>query len=232
MVSERQAPACPRRGAAGGGPFRLQKAGAWPPARRPGRHQSKPGPLPGPHRPCGAHAFGRCFRCARGPAQTIEGGTEMETHTLVAYFSASGVTARVAQEIARATGADLYEIRPAAPYTRADLDWTDRNSRSTREMNDAASRPAIAQPVRDMEKYGTIFLGFPIWWYVQPRIIDTFVESYALAGKTLIPFATSGGSGIGGAEKSLKALCPQAVWKPGKLLNGGGAAAWAREALR
>ena len=156
----------------------------------------------------------------------------METHTLVACFSASGVTARVAQEIARATGADLYEIRPVVPYTRADLDWTDRNSRSTREMNDAASRPAIAQPVRDMEKYGTIFLGFPIWWYVQPRIIDTFVESYALAGKTLIPFATSGGSGIGGAEKSLKALCPQAVWKPGKLLNGGGAAAWAREALR
>ncbi len=85
----------------------------------------------------------------------------METHTLVAYFSASGVTARVAQEIARATGADLYEIRPAVPYTRADLDWTDRNSRSTREMNDAASRPAIAQPVRDMEKYGTIFWAFP-----------------------------------------------------------------------
>lgn len=132
----------------------------------------------------------------------------METHTLVAYFSASGVTARVAQEIARATGADLYEIRPAVPYTRADLDWTDRNSRSTREMNDAASRPAIAQPVRDMEKYGTIFLGFPIWWYVQPRIIDTFVESYALAGKTLIPFATSGGSGIGGAEKKPEGPVP------------------------
>ena len=111
----------------------------------------------------------------------------METHTLVACFSASGVTARVAQEIARATGADLYEIRPAVPYTRADLDWTDRNSRSTREMNNAASRPAIAQPVRDMEKYGTIFLGFPIWWYVQPRIIDTFVESYALRAKRSSP---------------------------------------------
>ena len=145
----------------------------------------------------------------------------METHTLVAYFSASGVTARVAQEIARATGADLYEIRPAVPYTRADLDWTDRNSRSTREMNDAASRPAIAQPVRDMEKYGTIFLGFPIWWYVAPTIVNSFLESYDFAGKTIVLFATSGGSGFGKTVASLQgSVSPETKILEGRLLNG------------
>ena len=151
---------------------------------------------------------------------------------LVAYFSASGVTAKAAKLLAKVANADLYEIQPEVPYTQADLNWMDKKSRSTIEMNDKTFRPAIVDRDPHIEKYDIIFLGFPIWWYVQPRIIDTFVESYALAGKTLIPFATSGGSGIGGAEKSLKALCPQAVWKPGKLLNGGGAAAWAREALR
>ena len=98
----------------------------------------------------------------------------MERNILVAYFSASGATARAAQEVARAAGADLYEICPAVPYTGADLDWTDRSSRSSCEMNDAASRPAIARPVQNMAQYDTIFLGFPIWWYVQPRIINTF----------------------------------------------------------
>lgn len=150
--------------------------------------------------------------------------------TLVAYFSASGVTARAAKEIAQAAGADLYEIRPAQPYTSADLDWTDKNSRSTAEMNDPACRPEIAEPVQDMDQYDTVLVGFPVWWYVEPRIVDTFLESYDFAGKKMIPFATSGGSGIGGAEKSMQKHCPAAEWKPGKLVNSG-AAAWAKSVL-
>lgn len=146
---------------------------------------------------------------------------------LIAYFSASGVTARAAKEIAGAVGADLYEIRPAEPYTAADLDWTDKGSRSTREMNDPASRPALAEPPVDPAQYDSVFLGFPIWWYVEPRIIDTFLESCDLSGKTVIPFATSGGSGIAGAEDRLRSLYPRANWKPGRLVNSG-AAAWAR----
>ena len=155
----------------------------------------------------------------------------MEKRKLVAYFSCSGVTERVARELAKATGAELYEIRPERPYTSADLDWTDSKSRSTIEMNDPACRPAIAEPVTDMRQYDTIFLGFPIWWYVEPRIVDTFLESYDFSGKTVIPFATSGGSGIGKAEKSLQAHCPGADWKKGQLLNGSGAGAWARSML-
>ena len=150
--------------------------------------------------------------------------------TLVAYFSASGVTARAAGEIAQAVGADLYEIRPAEPYTRADLNWMDERSRSTLEMNDPACRPAIAEPAEHMEQYDTVFVGFPIWWYVEPRIVDTFLESHDFSGKTLIPFATSGGSGIGKAEKSLQDHGPAASWKRGKLVNSG-AAAWANSVL-
>ena len=149
--------------------------------------------------------------------------------TLVAYFSASGVTRRTAEEIARAVGGDLYEIAPAQPYTAADLDWTDKKSRSSLEMNDPACRPAIAGAAARMEEYGTVFLGFPIWWYVEPRIVDTFLESYDFSGKTVIPFATSGGSGIGKAEESLRAHCPKAGWKKGRLLNGSGAGDWARQ---
>lgn len=150
--------------------------------------------------------------------------------TLVAYFSASGVTERAAKEIAGAVDADLYEILPAQPYTDADLDWTDKKSRSTAEMNDLACRPEIAGTVENMEQYDTVFIGFPIWWYVEPRIVDTFLESYDFSGKTVIPFATSGGSGIGGAEKSLREHCPKANWKQGKLVNSG-AAAWAKSVL-
>ena len=149
---------------------------------------------------------------------------------LVAYFSASGVTARAAKELAQALDADLYEIRPETPYTAADLDWTNKKSRSTVEMNDPACRPAIAEPVKNMEQYGAVFVGFPVWWYVEPRIVDTFLESYDFSGKTLIPFATSGGSGISKAEKSLEAHCPKAGWKRGGLVNRG-AAAWAKSAL-
>ena len=151
---------------------------------------------------------------------------------LIAYFSASGVTARAAKEMAAATGADLYEIRPAEPYTGADLNWMNKKSRSTIEMNDPACRPAIAGGVQDMAQYDTVLIGFPIWWYVEPRIVDTFLESYDFSGKTLIPFATSGGSGIGKAEKSLQAHCPAASWAKGQLLNGAGAADWAQRVLK
>lgn len=151
--------------------------------------------------------------------------------TLIAYFSASGVTAKVAKEMAGAIRADLYEICPVNPYTNADLNWMDKKSRSTTEMNDPTCRPAIASPVQNMEQYDTVMVGFPIWWYVEPRIVDTFLESYDFSGKTLIPFATSGGSGINRAEKSLREHCPQAEWKRGKLLNGSSAADWARRVV-
>ena len=146
--------------------------------------------------------------------------------TLIAYFSASGVTARAVREMADAIGADLYEICPAAPYTDADLNWMDKKSRSTLEMNDPACRPAIASQVERMEQYDTVFVGFPVWWYVEPRIVDTFLESYDFTGKTMIPFATSGGSGISKAEKSLREHCPGGNWKKGRLVNSG-AAEWA-----
>ena len=140
---------------------------------------------------------------------------------LIAYFSASGVTARTAKEMAKAAGADLYEICPAEPYTAADLNWMDQKSRSTLEMNDPACRPAIAAPAADLDQYDTVFVGFPIWWYVEPRIIDTFLESTDFAGKTIVPFATSGGSGLGKAPERMASLTPDATVLPGKLLNGG-----------
>lgn len=138
---------------------------------------------------------------------------------LVAYFSASGETKRAAKQLAKAAGADLFEIRPVVPYTSADLNWNDKHSRSSVEMNDPASRPEIAEACPDMADYDTVFVGFPIWWYVAPRIIATFVESYDFTGKTMIPFATSGGSGMGRTLDELKKLCPGADWKEGKLLN-------------
>lgn len=154
----------------------------------------------------------------------------MPKKILVAYFSASGTTARAAEEIAAAVGGDLFEIRPARPYTKQDLDWTDKRSRSSVEMTDPASRPALAEHLPDMDGYDAVLLGFPIWWYTEPRIVDTFLESADFAGKMLIPFATSGGSGIEGAEKSLRAHCPAANWARGKLVNRG-AAAWAKSIL-
>lgn len=150
---------------------------------------------------------------------------------LVAYFSASGVTARAAREIAAAAGADLHEIAPAEPYTAADLDWTDRKSRCTREMTDPASRPAVAGAVEDMGRYGTVFVGFPIWWGVEPRVVDTFLESHDLTGKTVIPFATSGGSGMPYAQKHLESQYPGLTWKTGAIVNRG-AADWARDVLK
>lgn len=141
--------------------------------------------------------------------------------SLVAYFSASGTTARAAETLARAASADLFEIAPADPYTAADLDWTDRSSRSTKEMNDGANRPTLAVDAPPLDGYDTIFVGFAIWWYVEPRIIDTFLESADFAGKTIVPFATSGGSGLGKAPERMASLTPGATVLPGKLLNGG-----------
>ena len=115
--------------------------------------------------------------------------------TLIAYFSASGVTARLAKTLESATGGDLYEIKPVTPYTGADLNWNDKQSRSSVEMKDRTARPAVAVPVENMAQYDYVFVGFPIWWYEAPRIVQTFLESYDFSGKTVIPFATSGGSG-------------------------------------
>ena len=147
---------------------------------------------------------------------------------LVAYFSATGTTADAAKRLADAVKGDLFEIRPAVPYTAADLDWTDKHSRSTLEMQDPASRPAMKPLTVDPAQYDTIFVGFPIWWYVEPRIVDTFLDGVALEGKTVIPFATSGGSGVENAAAHLKELYPAADWRPGKLLRRGNAAAWAK----
>ena len=127
--------------------------------------------------------------------------------TLVAYFSAIGVTARLAEKVAAAVGGDLHEIKPAEPYTAADLNWNDKQSRTTIEMNDKASRPAVANKVANMDEYDTIYVGFPIWWYVAPTIINTFLEQYSLAGKRIIPFATSGGSGMGSTNEGLEISC-------------------------
>lgn len=138
---------------------------------------------------------------------------------LIAYFSASGVTADVAARLAKVAGADLFEIKPEVPYTAADLDWTNKKSRSTIEMNDPASRPAIKEKLANMTDYDVIFVGFPIWWYVAPTIINTFLESYDFAGKTIVPFATSGGSGMGKTVAVLEKVAPKANFKPGKLLN-------------
>lgn len=139
---------------------------------------------------------------------------------LVAYFSASGVTAKTAKALAEAAEADLYEIQPQIPYTQADLNWMDKKSRSTVEMNDPDSRPAISGSVPGMDQYDVIFLGFPIWWYTAPTIIKTFLESYDMAGKKIVLFATSGGSGLGDTARTLQKVCPKAEFKGGKLLNG------------
>lgn len=142
------------------------------------------------------------------------------SNTLVAFFSATGATKRTAEHLADAIGADLYEISPAKSYTRADLNWQDQGSRSTLEMKNEASRPELADQDAEISKYDRIFLGFPIWWYEAPRIIDTFLESYDFSGKTIILFATSGGSGLGKTAEKLSKVCPNATIKDGRMLNG------------
>jgi len=140
---------------------------------------------------------------------------------LVAYFSASGETAVLAKTLAEMVSADLYEIKPKVPYTKADLNWNDKKSRSSIEMNDQSFRPAIADKDANIAAYDVVFVGFPIWWYIAPTIINTFLGSYDFSGKTIVLFATSGGSGLG---KTIEYLQPSvsgtATWKEGKLLNG------------
>lgn len=139
---------------------------------------------------------------------------------LVAYFSASGATEQVAKTLAEAVKADLYQIKPAVSYTSADLNWNDKKSRSSLEMNDPASRPELADKNADVESYDVIFIGFPIWWYVAPHLINTFLESYDFSGKTVVLFATSGGSGFGKTIENLKgSMSATTIIKEGGLLN-------------
>ena len=138
---------------------------------------------------------------------------------LVAYFSASGVTKKLAQTLAEAIGADLFEIEPKVPYTRADLNWMDKQSRSTIEMQNPASRPELAGTCKSIADYDTVFVGFPIWWYVAPTIVNTFLESCDLTGKTVVPFATSGGSGMGDTNKALAPSCKGARLLEGKVFR-------------
>ena len=157
------------------------------------------------------------------------------SNKLVAFFSASGTTEVVARNLAQATDADLFKIEPKVPYTQADLNWQNKSSRSSVEMNDEACRPEIATSVQSMDTYDTVFVGFPVWWYVEPRIIDTFLESYDFSGKTVVPFATSGGSGLGKATVRMQELAPGARVVSGGVLNGRPSQAklaqWAQEAL-
>ena len=142
------------------------------------------------------------------------------SNMLVAYFSATGTTAKVAKALAQAAGADLYEIRPAVPYSRADLNWTDKSSRSSVEMREQSSRPALADHDAPVASHDMILLGFPIWWYIAPTIINSFLESYDFSGKTIVLFATSGGSGFGKAATSLAPSCPGATIREGRLFHG------------
>jgi flavodoxin len=146
--------------------------------------------------------------------------TKKEMKTLVAYFSATGTTEAVAKDLAEVAGATLYEIKPEVKYTAADLDWRDKQSRSSLEMQDKSSRPAIVKDLKDADNYDIIYIGFPVWWYTAPTIINTFIETYGFEGKTVFLFATSGSSDIDGADKQFHAQYPDINWKTGKLLNG------------
>ena len=139
---------------------------------------------------------------------------------LVAYFSATGTTAKAAKALANAVGAGLYEIKPALPYTSADLNWMDKSSRSSVEMKDTRSRPALADTDAPVAQYDVIFLGFPVWWYVAPTILNTFLDAYDFTGKTIVLFATSGGSGLGKSAAGLQASAPGAQIVDGRMFNG------------
>ena len=139
---------------------------------------------------------------------------------LVAYFSASGTTRKVAEKLAKAIGADIFEIKPEVPYTKADLNWLSKKSRSSVEMSDTSCRPAIAESIDNMADYDTVFVGFPVWWYREPSIIDTFMESYDFTGKTVVTFCTSGGSGLGESVANMQALAPGAKLGIGERFKG------------
>ena len=151
---------------------------------------------------------------------TACGQNKKEMKTLVAYFSATGTTEAVAKDLAKVTGGILYEIKPEVKYTDADLDWRNKNSRSSIEMQDMNSRPAIVKDLKDAVSYDRIFIGFPVWWYTAPTIINTFIEEYGFEGQTVVFFATSGGSTIDKANKDFEAAYPEINWKEGKVLNG------------
>ena len=154
---------------------------------------------------------------------------------LVAYFSASGVTASLAKKLAQEIKADLFEIEPESPYSEADLDWRNQKSRSSLEMKDPSSRPAIRSEINDISQYELIFIGFPVWWYREPSIIDTFMEAYAFTGQTIVPFATSGGSSIGNSGENMQKLASNAKVLAGKRLaanmTGQELSKWAAEWL-
>ena len=166
---------------------------------------------------------------SKADTNSAENSTDMENtdnqdvqdhKVLVAYFSATGTTKGVAEHIANGLNADIYEIVPEEAYTDADLDYNDNNSRTTIEMNDPDARPAISGSVENMEQYDIIFVGYPIWWGEAPRIVSTFMESYDFSGKTIVPFCTSGGSGIGSSASNLERLTSGATWLDGRRLNG------------
>ena len=166
---------------------------------------------------------------SKADTNSAENSTDMENtdnqdvqdhKVLVAYFSATGTTKGVAEHIANGLNADIYEIVPEDPYTDADLNYNDNNSRTTIEMNDPNARPAISGSVENMEQYDIIFVGYPIWWREAPRIVSTFMESYDFSGKTIVPFCTSGGSGIGSSASNLERLTSGATWLDGRRLNG------------
>ena len=157
------------------------------------------------------------------PEQTVEPSDKpasVHEDVLVVYFSATGTTKGVAEKIAKLTNADIYEIVPAEPYSNADLNYNDKNSRSTKEQNDKSARPAIGSETVDLAGYTTIYIGYPIWWGEEPRILDTFVESYDFTGITLIPFCTSGGSGIGRSGSNMEALAGTGTWLDGARHSG------------
>ena len=159
------------------------------------------------------------FIAMTGNAQTMNQDMSNKSKTLVAFFSATGTTMEAASKLAKVADADLFEIVPEVLYTPADLNWRDKSSRSTLEMEDKSSRPAIASKVENMAQYDTVFVGYPIWWYIAPTIINTFLEQYDFTGKTVIPFFTSGGSGAGETMKYLRPSAPGANWVEPKNLN-------------
>ncbi|MBQ9587130.1 MAG: NAD(P)H-dependent oxidoreductase [Bacteroidales bacterium] len=158
--------------------------------------------------------------CAQTPKENNQKqkGNNMNK-TLVAYFSATGTTKAAAQKLAKEKNADLFEIAPEVPYSSADLDWRDKQSRSTKEMQDKTSRPAIKGTCSNIADYDTVWIGFPVWWYTAPTIINTFIEAHDLSGKVINVFATSGGSGVSGSAKDLKKAYPQYTWGESRLMN-------------
>ena len=162
--------------------------------------------------------LGACAQNPKNQSNNQQKGDNMKK-TLVVYFSATGTTKAAAQKLAKEFNADLYEIIPEQPYTAADLDWRDKTSRSTVEMNDKTSRPAIKGRCENIADYDTVWIGFPIWWYTAPTIVNTFIEAHDLSGKTLNVFATSGGSGVSGSAKDLKKAYPQYTWGESRLMN-------------